>query len=847
MQVLEQPKGEVMNRRVVFAVLLVILALAIPAGSAPPAAIIVRVIQTPNELPETLRPFGAAGDILVSDDRYSALVGGSSRSLRSDLNMSLPDPCGQILAFAPIGAKGRLLTFVGAPSLRAAGRTAAMRVVSVRPEGQGVLVRSEATLGGQDRLEVVTRYQFDFDEGRISIPTEVRNAGQQEIARLSFGLGANLVQNLSFSPYNARLFPALNFRVYQRPDHVLAWWNPNPVESSDRPLPGLLQPGQTYRMNYSLLAGKDVSDVLDRLYRIAEVKADRQTIELRTAGSAAGATRGLAPELQTVEMLVSEPTTEAVFYRAFLNRPASLSVPLPDGTYRVRVNAFPAVRERVVRHPALDEKGVAAAWLIDLPALGTVNVKLRDSKGSPVLGKVSFIGLAPVESPYLAPENPVDSGRSWESQKNSIYPGKNGETVRLPAGTYLAVAARGPAYSRETRVIEVFAGNNPDARFIIDKVVDTRGLVAVDTHMHTIFSDGQLKIAERLKGVVAEGVEVCVSADHNYITDYRPELARLGLTGQLAVIVGSEVTGRGGNIHYNSYPLAPHPETAANGAISVEDSTPGLLFEMTRKNDPAALIQVNHPRSRGLGYFLTYNLDPKTAAAAAAPFVMNFDVMEAMNGAGRNAANRATIEDWFHLLNRGYPIRIVGTSDAHGQDGGEPGYSRTYVLHGGAKGAGLDVPALIRSIKEGRSFVSNGPIVTARVNGKWTYGDTLTARNGRVAVDVGVTGAPWIDVSEIRLVVNGERRKPIAVRGQGGKGTGTRKYAGRLELKLDRDAWIAIEVTGRTSLFPTIQQRSRSGSADDAATAYALTNAIFVDVDGDGKFSPVWPEKIAIR
>jgi hypothetical protein len=836
-----------MKKHMVYSVPLIILAWAVFAGPVSAATPAIKVVRTSGDLPAALRPFGMPGDILVSDERYAALVAGSSRPLKSNLNMALADPHGQIMAFAPAGATGRLLTLVGSPSLRAAGMTASVRVLSVNAEGQGILVRAQGEIEGQGRLEVDTRYEFDFDAGKISISTEVRNSGPKEIARLSFGLGANFIQNLNFSPYNARLFPELNFRVYQRPDHVLGWWNPNPVESSDRPLPGLLQPGQTYRMNYSLLAGTEIPEVLDRLYRMVKVKADRQAIEFRTAGPAAGKTQGLASGFETVEVLVSEPVTGAQFFRGFLNRPASLSIPLPDGTYRIRVNAFPATMERVFRRPSADARATAQSWLIDLPALGTMTVRLRDSKGAPVPGKVSFIGLAPSASPYFMPENPVVSGRGLESTKNSVYPGRDGELVRLAAGTYLAVAARGPAYTRETRIIEIFAGKNPDANFVVDKVVDTPGLISVDAHMHTQFSDGQMKIAERLKGVAAEGVEVAAATDHNYITDYRPEIARLGLAGELAVIVGNEVTGRGGNIHYNSYPVQARPTEPGNGAISVQDSTPGLLFEMTRKNDPAALIQVNHPRSQGLGYFLTYKLDPKMAAEAAAPFVMNFDVMEAMNGASLDGPNRTSIEDWFHFLNRGYPIRIVGNSDAHGQDGGEPGYSRTYVLYDGAKGAGLDVPALIKAIKEGRSFVSNGPVVTARVNGKSTYGDTLTAKDGRVAVDIEIKGAPWVDVSEIRLVVNGVRQEPIAAGGQGQVGAGSQKYKGRAELKLERDAWIAVEVSGRKTLFPTIQQRSGNGTLEDAATPYALTNPIFVDVDGDGKVSPIWPEKTAIR
>ena len=139
-----------MNRPIRLATLSVILALAMSAASAS-AGVIVKVIATPGELPEAFRPVGAAGDILISDGRYAALIAGSSRSIRNELNMAAPDPFGQLLAFAPIGASGRVRTWVGSPSLRAAGQTVAMRVVSVRPDGQLVVVRSEGGTEGQVR------------------------------------------------------------------------------------------------------------------------------------------------------------------------------------------------------------------------------------------------------------------------------------------------------------------------------------------------------------------------------------------------------------------------------------------------------------------------------------------------------------------------------------------------------------------------------------------------------------------------------------------------------------------------------------------------------------------------
>jgi hypothetical protein len=528
-----------------------------------------------------------------------------------------------------------------------------------------------------------------------------------------------------------------------------------------------------------------------------------------------------------------------------MDKPEKLSVPLPDGTYAVRANFFPLSRERTFKLAAAAGKE-PAVWTMDVAPLGTMKLRLVDRHGAAVLGKVTFLGLAPVESPYFAPENPVVSGRGVDTARNTVWPGKEGAELFLPVGTYLAVASHGPEFSRDLRTIEVFAGRNPDLNLTLDRAVFTSGLVSLDPHMHTIYSDGTLTVAERLRSLVAEGIDVAVATDHNFVNDYRPELERLGLAGELAVIVGSEVTAPGGSIHFNSWPATPRSGETGRGAISVEDVTPSLLFKLAREKNPGSLVQINHPRSAGLGYFLFYKLDPEKGAAADAPFDTNFDIMEAMNGARHGGANAATIRDWFHLLNRGYAIKVVGSSDAHGYDGGETGYSRTYVLYDKPKGQALDQAALVKAVKEGRSFVSNGPLIEVRA-GRKTYGDLVTAKGGKLALAVTVTAAPWMDISEIRVVVNGETKQTVAAGAAGEAGAGAVKFRDRISLTLDRDAWIVVEAVGRASLFPSLQQRSADGRPEGAAAPYALTNPIYVDVNGDGKIDPVWPEKVAIK
>ena len=154
----------------------------------------------------------------------------------------------------------------------------------------------------------------------------------------------------------------------------------------------------------------------------------------------------------------------------------------------------------------------------------------------------------------------------WERVKNSCYPPRDGSKVKIPVGTYVLHASRGPEYTVDQKIVEVLKGEYQELTFCIDKIINKLNLISIDPHMHTQVSDGRLLIPERIKSVVAEGVEVAVASDHNYVIDYLPDIKKLGLSDYLAVIPGNEVT-HGGVIHYSTFPLKYRPQEEHYGAI----------------------------------------------------------------------------------------------------------------------------------------------------------------------------------------------------------------------------------------------------------------------------------------
>ena len=797
------------------------------------AQVEVRVISGNEDLPEAFSAIWKKGDFLVADGNVLALVGGSSRPMKSMLNYPAPDAMGSILGLVPAG-KGLVNDLnIGAPVLRIKGRTEYLAYASIKPltardTGKDVRLEASAVYAGKagEKADVRTTYVFSPGTGRIELASVLTNSGPAAITDLGYSLYFGPNSSYSFSPYDKEKAPDLNFRVYQKKGLYVGWIDLNPVEEEETPLPGSLPPGGSFEVRYKLLVDARGRSLLERIFDI--LKKDTRPASFLFKDFPGG----------LMEIIVQDAFSSSVYFRSFMRDAASCEVPLPEGTYRVRANIFPAVSEKLF---AVGRPNDGNVCVLENPRLGTIKVRIRDTQGAYVPGKVTFIGLDPTRTPYFEPDDPTETGRSYERFKNSRYPKQDGTEVRVTAGNYLIFASRGPESTMDLKVVEVLEDRVLELEFRVDKVVETRGFISLDPHLHTINSDSSVRIPERLRSIVAEGVDLALATDHNYVTDYLPTLKKLGLDRWLAVLPGEEVTPRDFYIHFNVYPF-PYEENEANhGAVSPVADRVSALFQAARAKAPGALLQVNHPRSGDLGYFNNARLDRESAAFSAEDFDTGFDLLEVMNGPAFFAANDEAVEDWFHLLDRGFYYPITGSSDSHSADGQEPGYSRVYIRYEGEKGERLDWNTVAGALKRGRAFVTNGPFVEFTANGRYACGDTFTDKSGKVDLKVKVRSAPWVAVDEVRIIVNGERKFILPVKADE---RSVVKFSDGLSFTVDRDSTIAVEVLGKRSLFPVVQQAAASGTADDAALPYALTNPIFVDVDGNGRYDAPLPHVI---
>lgn len=534
-----------------------------------------------------------------------------------------------------------------------------------------------------------------------------------------------------------------------------------------------------------------------------------------------------------------------------------------------------------------------------LPEPRTLTVEVQDPSGAPIPGRVLLRcagGICPPQHWHLRDVEQLPS----EFFTFQFVPPSGTTTVSLPAGEYELLVTRGPEWSAHP---ENFPSGEPiDLRtadltksVTLARVVDSSGWASGDLHVHAIGSpDSSLANDRRVLSFIAEGVDVLVSTDHDYVTDFAPVIQSLDAQSHATSIIGVEVTPFDYG-HYNAFPLT-RAETPNGGAFDwAGGEGPSLrlnqLFPGLREQYPNTLIQVNHARGNE-STFSVFKIDTLTGATHNDPanhrmeadptatptdtklFDMNFDLLEVQNGLDPGTA---LLNDWMTFLSRGHVRTATSVSDSHGL---YPfiGYSRTFVAVGED-----DAPAtmphsnFVEGLRSGRAFGTNGPFVrltaqkldaSSNPTGPVVQiGDTLSVNAGDfIRFSVDVQGPEWMQVDRIEFYTHADGRE--AWNGVGnttwpderrlaqivlapedrvieaipGPGTFRRMHVQKTQdVQVDADGWFVVTVRGTSasrSLYPLVWEKLQCDGRCTAELDYpfAYTNPIFVDADGSGAY-----------
>lgn len=428
-------------------------------------------------------------------------------------------------------------------------------------------------------------------------------------------------------------------------------------------------------------------------------------------------------------------------------------------------------------------------------------------------------------------------------ERRRILSATGGELVAVAPGEYEVSVLRGIEFSLSEQTVTLVAGETATLTATLERIVDTTGFLLMDSHVHGGPSaDSRVLVADRIITAAADGCEVPVNTDHEFILDYKPTVAELGLTAWVRQVTGEEVTPTLPE-HINMFPVVPTiDEDARGGIVKWYGLDIAEIFAAIDERSGGGIRQLNHPRN-GCNFLCTIGYDRLTGEATKVPdptllgfapgavvWSWDFDAIELMNGFGSiwldpgKPDSTGLFEDWQSFFNLGHRITAMGVTDTHGIRG--PCQPGTFFESSTDDPAQLDEQELVASIRQGRALLTTGAFARVSVNGSASMGDTVTDMDGSIDVAVKIEAIPQIDVAYFKVFVNCDEVANIVATAP----DAVVKYDDAVAVAVTADANVVVVGFG-TKPMP----RGFDGGPA-ATTPRFLTNPVFIDTDGNGVF-----------
>ena len=469
-------------------------------------------------------------------------------------------------------------------------------------------------------------------------------------------------------------------------------------------------------------------------------------------------------------------------------------------------------------------------------ATGTLSIEVRDDNDGMIPARLTFRPVGDTPALYFTTIDIAREEAGAITAFDRAFVRRGDADIRVPVGTYDVWVSHGPEWDTTRERVTIRAGAEVEVRARLHHVIDTPGWISADLHVHSAASlDSRVPMRDRVLQFVADGVDLIVSTDHNVIANYAPVIAELGVGDLLASATGDEITTRRWG-HFGAFPLPSDEAELGHGAIETGSHTAAQIFGDVRTRAPGALIDVHHPRllHGSMGYFVLADFDTATGQTRTPGFSFDFDAIEVLNGyqdSDRRTVGKV-ISDWIGLLDGGKRVSCTGNSDSHHMTFNLGGYPRNYVAVGDVPITRLDPAAVAAAVKAGHSYFTTGPIVDASIAGKG-FGELASVAPGKVALHVTVRAANWISVNQLTVI--GPGNTVLATRAIPSSGRPVR-FDDTIELDVARDGYAILRVDGDRPMAPNV-----GDIRSFLVYPMAVTNPIWIDVDGGGKVTPAAP------
>lgn len=368
-----------------------------------------------------------------------------------------------------------------------------------------------------------------------------------------------------------------------------------------------------------------------------------------------------------------------------------------------------------------------------------------------------------------------------ETERPLVFAGAAGPgTLELPPGVSGQITASA-GFENSTGTAAVTTESAAVEVPLTRRLTRPAGWYCGDNHTHTTYYDGGSTPAQVVEAARAAGLDWVAITEHAQENRTRSALPQVRKAleeaksgndpGRFVVVEGMEFTTQA--YHAN----------VLNGAVDLPAtaSLQALIDAVRQQND--ATLKLNHPTLGG------------GQAAELARSAENLPLLELWNSSEPKATQL-----WWELLNAGKHVFAETSSDSHSRRTAPPGHRRTYVYLGQEP---LQPTAIVRALREGRSFLSRDALIDFRINGR-RPGERLAAAPLKVTLSVDSADP----VERVEIIRGGKLVHSFAASGQ-------RRLDVSAELPAE-PGWYLAQV------IPTGRER----------LPLALTNPIFIEKAG---------------
>ncbi|MEO7038593.1 MAG: CehA/McbA family metallohydrolase [Gemmatimonadaceae bacterium] len=502
-----------------------------------------------------------------------------------------------------------------------------------------------------------------------------------------------------------------------------------------------------------------------------------------------------------------------------------------------------------------NEGGNTALWVLDVPGaakrkieaksltyiepVGALTISITDDAGKPLDARVSVTSAdgrswAPASALMHADDSFDRSERHYEV---GYYHSSGGSTVTVPAGTTTVEVTKGLEYAVATRTVSVSANGTKSLRVVMHRLVNlpAGGWFSGDLHVHMNYGGTYRTVPAQLAFMArAEDLHVIEELivnkeqrvpDISYFDNGKPDPVS---TPSMLIVHGQEFHtsywGHSGLLGLTKNILLPGYAAYAN--------TPAASLYPANAN----VFDLGHAQGALTGYVHPFDEIPNpedtvSRVTSELPVDVALGKVDYMEILGFSD-HRSTAAVWYRLLNCGFRIPAGAGTDAMTNFAslrGPVGMNRVYV-HSGTP---LNHASWMRAIKAGKTFATNGPLLTLVADGK-EAGDEIAFPLGSHTMSVRATMHSIVAVDHLELVQNGKVVATVPMSAD------HKSAAARLDVKVDRSGWITLRAWSDHATPPILD-----------IYPFATTSPVYLTVAGipprspeDARFFIDWVDRL---